>query len=81
MLRTRIAAAALALAATTPAIAHGEMKPDLKDPVSLRMQMMKNTGAAMGMAGKMAKGAMDYDPVVAEAAHWAIEQITSGGAG
>ena len=78
MLRTRIAAAALALAATTPAIAHGDMKPDLKDPVSLRMQMMKNTGAAMGMAGKMAKGAMDYDPVVAEAAFRIMNAAAAG---
>ncbi len=40
MPRTRIAAAALALAAIIPVVALADMAPKADDPVSLRKQMM-----------------------------------------
>lgn len=64
----RFAAAALASLLAFTAAAHGDAPADPSDPVSLRMHMMKNVGASMGMAVKMVKGEEAYDPRVAEAA-------------
>ncbi|MGG7566169.1 c-type cytochrome [Rhodovulum sp. DZ06] len=67
MRSTRIAAAAALFAIGSAAVAHGDMGPaDLSDPVSLRMHMMKNVGAAMGALGGMAKGEIAYDAALAE---------------
>lgn len=68
MTRIRFAATAFAMILAGAATAHGDAPADPSDPVSLRMHMMMNVGAAMGMAGKMAKGEQPYDARVAEAA-------------
>lgn len=59
-------AAAVVFAATASAHSQNEeVKPDLSDPVSLRMNMMTNVGGAMGPLVKMIKGEMDYDAELA----------------
>jgi cytochrome c556 len=68
MTRIRFAATAFAMILADAASAHGDAPADPSDPVSLRMHIMMNVGAAMGMAGKMAKGEQPYDTRVAEAA-------------
>jgi cytochrome c556 len=72
-IQSACAALATAVAATTlmafSAGAHSEHDAAVPgDPVSLRQHMMMNVGAAMGMAGKMAKGETPYDAAIAEAA-------------
>ncbi|MFT7026790.1 MAG: cytochrome c556 [Paracoccaceae bacterium] len=69
-IRFAVAAGALALSAIAT-FAHGAepVEPvNPSDPVSVREHMMKNVGAAMGMAGKMAKGEAAYSADTAVAA-------------
>lgn len=65
---TRFAAAAGLASAVLAgaAFAHGDKPAKLDDPVSLRMHMMMNTGAAMKTLGGMAKGELAYDAMLAE---------------
>ncbi len=78
MKRTRFALAALASLVAFAAVAQNDAPADPSDPISLRQHMMKNVGAAMGMAGKMAKGEEAYDPRVAEAAFRVMNNAALG---
>jgi len=49
-----------------------------EDPISVRQALMKNTGAAMGTLGKMAKGEMDFDAAAAELAVRIIHSTSYG---
>ena len=70
MLRSLIlaAAGAAAIAGASFAGGHDMVKPEIGDPVSLRKNIMKNVGGAMGMLGAIAKGEAEFEPRVAEAA-------------
>ena len=65
MKRIVLAASAVLLAGAASADSHDKVKPELGDPVSLRMNMMKNVGKAMGELGAMAKGEKKYERRVA----------------
>lgn len=63
------AACALALSlAAASADSHDDVAPVLDDPVSLRMNIMKNVGAATKIGGQMIKGETEFEPRAAEAA-------------
>jgi len=68
----RLIAAGLALALAAPALAHEHTVPDLAEPISLRMEAMKQVGAAMGVMGAMAKGETEFEPRAAEMALRAV---------
>lgn len=52
--------------------------PDLSDPVSLRINMMKQNGAAMGLAAAMVKGEAPFDARVAQAAFRTMHAVSLG---
>ncbi len=61
-------AAAIALSVfAANADSHESVKADINDPVSLRMNMMKNVVAAIKPLGAMAKGEAAYDQAAAVA--------------
>lgn len=59
-----VAAAVVAVSLTLPAVA-ALANPDV---IKLRDGLMRQNGQAMVVVGKMAQGAIDFDPVVAKAA-------------
>jgi cytochrome c556 len=79
MNRPALAAAALLLAASAPAFGQEEeVKPDLSDPVSLRMNMMSDVGAAIGPLVKMIKGEAEYDAQLAEMSFRVMNAVALG---
>ena len=57
-------ALAAAMALAPAAMAH-DVKPELGDPISLRMNAMMQTGAAIGAMAAIAKGEAEFEPRVA----------------
>lgn len=47
---------------------HNLVVADVSDPVSLRINLMQNVGAAAGISGGMLKGEIPFDPAVANGA-------------
>ncbi|MGM0585526.1 MAG: c-type cytochrome [Pseudomonadota bacterium] len=60
--------AILGLAVSGAAVAQEQVAPDLSEPISLRMNIMKQVGASMEAMGKMAKGETPFEERVAVAA-------------
>ncbi len=72
-------AAAVLLASAVSAFGQAEkVKPELGDPVSLRMNMMANVGAAIGPLVKMVKGEAEYDAQVAEMSFRVMNSVALG---
>jgi len=63
---TGAAAATITLSAN--AGGHNLVVADVNDPVSLRINVMQNVGAAAAVSGGMLKGEIPFDPVVAKGA-------------
>lgn len=59
--------AILGFAVSGAAVAQGQVAPDLSEPISLRMNIMKQVGASMEAMGKMAKGEEPFEARVAAA--------------
>lgn len=70
--KVSIALGALALAGGIVAASASD------DPIASRKAMMKNTGASIGVMGKMAKGEMPFDAVQANLAMRAINNAAIG---
>lgn len=79
MLRTTLAAGAIALATAGLALASGSDKPaDPTDPISLRQHLMANLGKATGIGGRMLKGEIDYNPQAARAVLLTMSSVALG---
>lgn len=70
--------AAAALAGSPLAAQDAPPEPDLNDPVTLRMNMMSQVGAAAKLAGAMVKGEAPFDARVAESVLRTIHGVALG---
>ena len=78
MIRKSLAALALA-AALAPLAAHAEPPaPAIDDPISLRMNLMSDVGATMGVMAAMAKGETEFNAGAAKAALVALNAAAMG---
>jgi len=74
----------LALAATATfavsanAGSHNFVAADVNDPVTLRINIMQNVGAATGLVSGMMKGNVPFDPIAAQAALSTINTASLG---
>ena len=73
---TILASAAFAVSAY--AGSHNLVTADVNDPVSLRINLMQNAGAATGLASGMMKGNIPFDPIAAQAALATINTAALG---
>ena len=56
------------LAVSAYAGSHNLLTADVNDPVTLRINIMQNVGAATGLASGMMKGEIPFDPLTAQVA-------------
>lgn len=81
-MRTSFSIIAIAAIATISVSAfaggHNLVTADINDPVTLRINIMQNNGAAAGLASGMLKGEIPFDPLTAQAA---LNAINSGALG
>jgi len=68
-------------AVSATAGSHNLVTADVNDPVTLRINVMQNAGAATGIASAMIKGNIPFDPFTALAAFTAINTASLGLAG
>lgn len=82
-LPTRIIAftAAATMAVSAYAGGHNLVTADINDPVTLRINIMQNVGAATGLASGMMKGEIPFDPMAAQAALATINTAALGMSG
>jgi cytochrome c556 len=79
MIRTTLAAGAIALATAGLAFASGSDKPaDPTDPISLRQHVMANLGKATGLGGRMLKGEVEYNAQTARAVFLTMSSVALG---
>lgn len=67
-IRTLAIAATATLAVSANAGSHNLVTADVNDPVTLRINIMQNVGAAAGLSAGMLKWEVPFDPVTAQAA-------------
>lgn len=84
-MKTSIQIIALAVATTIGISAfaggHNLVTADVNDPVTLRINIMQNNGAAVGLSSGMLKGEIPFDPLTAQIALNAINTGALGLAG
>ncbi len=66
------------LAVSAYAGSHNLVTADVNDPVTLRINIMQNVGAATGLASGMMKGEIPFDPIAAQAALVTINTAALG---
>jgi cytochrome c556 len=66
------------LAVSAYAGSHNLVTADVNDPVTLRINIMQNVGAATGLASGMMKGNIPFDPIAAQAALVTINTAALG---
>ena len=66
------------LAVSAYAGSHNLLTADVNDPVTLRINIMQNVGAATGLASGMMKGEIPFDPIAAQAALATINTAALG---
>lgn len=72
-------AAVAAMTAASLGFAHAaDVEPKIDDPVSLRMNLMKDSGAAIGMLAAIAKGEAEFDERVAKGALLTLNAVALG---
>jgi len=69
------------LAVSAYAGSHNLVTADVNDPVTLRINLMQNVGAATGLAAGMMKGEIPFDPLTARAALATINTAALGMSG
>ncbi len=74
---------AVALVATTAVASLGfahaaDVEPKIDDPVSLRMNLMKDAGAAIGMMAAIAKGEAEFDERAVKGALLTLNAVALG---
>ncbi|WP_339952044.1 cytochrome c [uncultured Albimonas sp.] len=72
-------AAVAALAAASLGLAHAaDVEPKIDDPVSLRMNLMKDAGAAVGIMAAIAKGEAEFEPRAVKGALLTLNAVALG---
>ena len=77
-LRILTLATVATMAVSAYAGSHNFVTADINDPVSLRINIMQNVGAATGIVAGMMKGEIPFDPMAAQAA---LTTINTGALG
>ena len=77
-MRILAAITVVTLAVTANAGSHNLVTADVNDPVSLRINLMQNAGAATGLASGMMKGNIPFDPIAAQAALATLNTVSLG---
>ncbi|SFI22291.1 c-type cytochrome [Albimonas pacifica] len=55
-----------------------DVEPRIDDPISLRQNMMKDAGAAVGIMGAIAKGEAEFEPRAVKAALLTLNAVALG---